>query len=164
MTQKRPVTATKTFFGDGEYWFHLPLKRITEFEQRFGRRDRDGFLRPKSILMTFTEVSDAINVTGERVVWIGGSDVLPAELNEVIRLGLIGGNEGPDHGEGTEVGPQRAGRLVDHYGYPARPIEEVAAVALRILHAVVHGDPQAMEAEREAKAVSGDSATPAGDG
>lgn len=64
---------------------------------------------------------------------------LATQINDTVRLGLIGGNSGPEEGGSTDVGPQRAKLLVDTYGFPARPLNEVAALAWKILHAAIVG-------------------------
>jgi len=127
-------------FGDGEYTFWLPLPQVIELQKRCGLLDNEGRLHPKSILTLFDQISDGMGADGEgSVLWIGGGAALPNECNEVLRLGLIGGNAGMVDCSEIQVGPHRAKELVDLYGYPARPVSEVMALAYRVLHAAIVG-------------------------
>lgn len=127
-------------FGDGAYTFWLPLPQVIELQRRCGLLDNEGKLHPKSILTIFDQISDGMGADGEgSVLWIGGGAALPNECNEVLRLGLIGGNAGMVDGQEIAVGPHRAKELVDLYGYPARPLSEVMAYAYRVLHAAIVG-------------------------
>lgn len=133
-------TKTSFGFGDGEYTFWLPLPQVIELQRRCGLVDNEGKLHPKSILTIFDQISDGMGSDGEgSVLWIGGGAALPNECNEVLRLGLIGGNAGMVDGAEIQVGPHRAKELVDLYGYPARPLSEVMALAYRVLHAAIVG-------------------------
>lgn len=133
-------TKTSFGFGDGEYTFWLPLPQVIELQRRCGLVDNEGKLHPKSILTIFDQISDGMGSDGEgSVLWIGGGAALPNECNEVLRLGLIGGNAGMVDGAEIQVGPNRAKELVDLYGYPARPLSEVMALAYRVLHAAIVG-------------------------
>ena len=133
-------TKTSFGFGDGEYTFWLPLPQVIELQRRCGLLDNEGKLHPKSILTIFDQISDGMGADGEgSVLWIGGGAALPNECNEVLRLGLIGGNTGMVDGQEIAVGPHRAKELVDLYGYPARPLSEVMAYAYRVLHAAIVG-------------------------
>jgi hypothetical protein len=130
------ITATRQFFGDGEYWLMLRMVQAIELEKQRG------------IVMSRTYgqlLADLYEDEGKLKLF-GHADIPPATLNQILRLALIGGNSGPDHGEGTEVGPQRAEQLIALYAYPERPIEEVAAVVFRVLHAAMVGDPAQREA------------------
>lgn len=127
-------------FGDGEYTFWLPMPQVIELQRKCGLIDNDGKLHPKSILTIFDQIQDGMGSDGEgAVLWIGGGGVLPNEVNEVLRLGLIGGNNGMVDGAEIQVGPIRAKELVDLYGFPARPLSEVMAHAWRVLHAAIVG-------------------------
>src|SRR5690606_6130780 len=127
-TAETAVTATTFPFADGRYRFWLGMKQIEELERLCGTRDHQGRHHPKSALSLY----DAISASFERdgtggLVWSGFGNHLAHEANEVLRLGLIGGNLAVIGDEEFEVGPVRAGELVALYGYPERPMKEVAA-------------------------------------
>jgi hypothetical protein len=131
-----PDTATDIQFGDGTYRAWLPLPQAVELERKCGVQDREGKLHPKSLFTIYEEIGAGFGADGDgALVFLGGASVPAKDCNEVIRLGLIGGNSGPD----GDVGPVRAGQLVDLYGYPGRPLSEVAATAWKILHAAIVG-------------------------
>lgn len=130
-----PDTATEIQFGDGAYRAWLPLPQVAELERKCGIVDRDGKVHPKSIFTIYEEIGAGFGVDGEELVYLGGASAPARDCNEVIRLGLIGGNSGPE----GDVGPRRAVELVELYGYPARPLAEVAATAWKILHAAIVG-------------------------
>lgn len=133
-------TATDITFGDGVYRAWLPLPQAVELERKCGTLDRDGKTHPKSLFTIYEQIGGGFGADeAGGLVFVGGASASARDCNEVIRLGLIGGNEGPDEGSGTEVGPIRASRLVELYGYPARPLSEVAATAWKILHAAIVG-------------------------
>ncbi len=139
------LTATRQFFGDGEYWLMLPLVQMVEFEKRYDR----------SLARIYGELSSSLFEDADgKLKLLGDGDIRAPILNEILRLGLIGGNSGPDHGDGTEVGPQRADTLIKSYAYPERPVEEVAALVFRALHAAIVGDPAQREAMSEKAAQS----------
>jgi hypothetical protein len=131
-----PDTATDIQFGGETYRAWLPLPQAMELEHRCGLVDRDGKTHRKSLFAIYEEIGAGFAVDGAgEIVFVGGATVPARDCNEVIRLGLIGGNNGPD----GEIGPVRAGQLVDLYGYPSRPLSEVAATAWKILHAAIIG-------------------------
>lgn len=131
-----PDTATDIQFGDGDYRAWLPLPQAVELERKCGLIDREGKNHPKSLFTIYEEIGAGFGAdTDGNLIFLGGASVSVRDCNEVIRLGLIGGNSGPD----GEVGPRRAAELVDLYGYPARPLSEVAAHAWKILHAAIVG-------------------------
>lgn len=131
-----PDTATDIQFGDGTYRAWLPLPQAVELERKCGLKDRDGKVHPKSLFTIYEEIGAGFGKDADdTLVFLGGASAIASDCNEVIRLGLIGGNNGPD----GDVGPRRAGELVDLYGYPARPLSEVAATAWKILHAAIIG-------------------------
>ena len=133
-------TKTDFAFGDGTYTFWLPLPQVIELQRRCALIDAEGRAHPKSILVIFEQINEAMGPDGEgSALWLGGGSVLPQEANEVLRLGLLGGNSGMVDGEEIPVGPQLAKQLVDNYGYPARPLSEVMAHAWRVLHAAIVG-------------------------
>ena len=111
-----------------------------------------GCLRSRLVWRAAANGGQGVALPGEdanfeyRRKLLDGGHIHPGELNEILRAGLIGGNCGPDLGEGTAVGPQRAASLVALAGYPARPIEEVAAIVFRLLYAMMMGDPVQREA------------------
>ena len=133
-------TATTITFGDGDYRAWLALPQAIELERKCGVADRDGKTHPKSLFTIYEQIGEGFgrDEAGE-LVFMGGPTVPVRDINETIRLGLIGGNNGPDDGSGADVGPIRALRLVELYGYPARPLSEVAAIAWKILHAAIVG-------------------------
>lgn len=150
-----PVTATTFSFGDGQYRFWLRLKQVEELERLCGVHDREGRLHPKSAITIFDSIAASFENDGAGgMTWTGFGGHLAREANEVLRLGLIGGNLGIVADEEIEVGPRRAIELLELYGYPERPMREVAAHAFRVLHAMIFGDPEAMQREAEAKAAS----------
>ena len=124
-------TAVELDFADGRYRFWLPMPQVIELERKCGQRDTDGVLRPKSIVTIFDGLNDSLGMQDEALVWIGGGSIHPFDVNEVLRLGLIGG--------GTVDGPIAARELVENYGYPARPLVEVAGLAWAVLSAAVLG-------------------------
>lgn len=131
-----PDTATDIKFGDGTYRAWLPLPHAVELERKCGLADRDGKVHPKSLFAIYEEIGGGFGADADgNLVFLGGASVPVKNCNEVIRLGLIGGNAGPD----GEVGPRRADELIELYGYPARPLSEVAATAWKILHAAIVG-------------------------
>lgn len=131
-----PDTATEIQFGSETYRAWLPLPQAIELERKCGLIDREGKTHPKSLFAIYEQIGEGfgVGVDGE-LAFMGGATVPARDCNEVIRLGLIGGNAGPD----GEIGPVRAGQLVELYGYPARPLSEVAATAWKILHAAIVG-------------------------
>lgn len=152
-----PDTATDIQFGDGTYRAWLPLPQAVELERKCGLTDREGKVHPKSLFTIYEEIGNGFGAdTDGNLVFLGGSSVPAQNCNEVIRLGLIGGNSGPD----GEVGPRRAVELVDLYGYPARPLSEVAATAWKILHAAIVGiDVKKKDAQAEADLTASEKAS-----
>lgn len=138
------LTATKQFVGDGEYWLMLRLVQAADLE----------ISRGISISRTYGQLLGDLYEEGGKLKLFGHADIQPGALNAILRLALVGGNCGPDHGDGTEVGPKRADQLVSTYGYPERPVEEVAAIVFRVLHAAMVGDPAQREALPEEAAAS----------
>jgi len=131
-----PDTATEILFGGETYTAWLPMPQAIELERKCGMQDREGKAHPKSLFTIYEEIGAGFGKDADgKLVFIGGASVPARDCNEVIRLGLIGGNNGPD----GEVGPVRAGQLVELYGYPERPLSEVAATAWKILHAAIVG-------------------------
>lgn len=138
------LTATRQFFGDGEYWLFLPMRQAIEFE-RAGR----------SISAMYGHLLDGFVEVEGKVRLLGSTAVSAHDINEIVRLGLIGGDCGPADSEGdTGCGPKRADTLVKLYGFPSRPIEEVGAIAFRLLHAAIYGDPAQREALPDESAAS----------
>ncbi|HVH49964.1 MAG TPA: hypothetical protein VM760_08840 [Sphingomicrobium sp.] len=146
-------TAVTFAFADGEYRFWLPMPQVIELQRKCGMLDNDGRLHPKSILTIFDQISEGMGQDGSgNVLWLGGGSVLANEVNEVLRLGLIGGNNALIDGQEVTVGPNRAKELVEQYGFPARPLSEVMAHAWRVLHAAIVGiDVKKKEADAPAK-------------
>lgn len=124
-------TATTLDFADGKYRFWLPLPLVFELERKTG---------DTSILVLEERMRSAIgqDETGD-FVFAGGGSAMVADVREVLRCGLIGGNSGlTDEGE-KEVGPITAKQLVDDYVYPARPLSEGMVKAWQVLHAAIYG-------------------------
>lgn len=145
-------TAVTFSFADGEYRFWLPMPQVIELQRKCGQTDNDGKLFPKSILTIFDQISEGMGQDGTgNVLWIGGGAALPNECNEVLRLGLIGGNNALVDDAEVQVGPNRAKELVELYGYPARPLSEVMANAWRVLHAAIVGVDVKKKADSPAK-------------
>lgn len=111
------LTATKQFVGDGEYWLMLRLGQAADLENSRGI----------SISRTYGQLLGDLYEEDGKLKLFGHAAIQPAALNAILRLALTGGNCGPDHGDGTEVGPKRADQLVSTYGFPERPID--AAIA-----------------------------------
>lgn len=133
-------TAVTFAFADGEYRFWLPMPQVIELQRKCGQIDNDGRLHPKSVLTMFDQINEGMGQDGAgSVLWIGGGTALPNECNEILRLGLIGGNNALVDDVEVNVGPVRAKELVELYGYPARPLSEVMANAWRVLHAAIVG-------------------------
>lgn len=123
-------TRVEADFADGRYVFWLPMPQVIELERIAGA----------SILAIEERLRAGIGQEdGGGVVFLGGGGATVREIREVIRLGLIGGNEGCASGEVREVGPLVARDLVDAYVYPNRPLVEGAALAWRILNAAIFG-------------------------
>lgn len=122
-------TETVLDFGDGQYRFFLPLREVGEFESKH-----------EPILSAQPRLHAAIGFTKDRKPVLIEEARVDANLcRDVIRLALIGGNEGETDQGVEEVGPNRAKELVDLYAYPNRPLEETAALAWQILATAVYG-------------------------
>lgn len=94
----------KAFFGDGERDFTLTAKLIPELERLTGKG------------------------IGALTRHVAAGDYTLAEINETIRLALIGGG----------TAPKEAAALVATY-VPARPLQEAHLLALAILAALMFG-------------------------
>lgn len=118
-------------FADGTYSFWLPLPQVFEVERKTG---------DTSLLVLEERMRAAIGQDAEGAfVFAGGGAAMVADVREVIRCALIGGNAGMVEGEEIEVGPVAAKQLVDSYVYPARPLAEGVVLAWRILQAAIYG-------------------------
>lgn len=116
-------------FADGEYRFWLPLPQLFSFEREHG-----------PLLAFYGKIYEAIGIGGDgQFVYAGPGGPDTAAILALIRLALIGGNQGIVNGEEREVGPILAKNLVAEYCYPFRPIEEAAALAFRIADEAVRG-------------------------
>lgn len=123
-------TRVEAAFADGEYVFWLPLIRVTELERVTGA----------SMLAIEERLRPAIGRDiDEQFHFTGGGAATVKEIREVIRLALVGGNEGVVDCEKIEVGPLTAKALVESYVYPARPLGESVVLAWRILHGAIFG-------------------------
>lgn len=127
-------------FGDGKYSLFLSLKHIIELERNCGVADRDGRLHPKSIYAIHEELGAGLGLNEETPVYLGGGAARPSDIREVIRLALIGGNNGVlGSGEEIVVGPAKANNLCDDYLYPHRPMVEGQYIAWAVLNAAIVG-------------------------
>ena len=145
-------TAVSLDFANGNYRFWLPLPQVFELERLGGVKLPDGSTRNKSILTMFDELDQCLDryVDGS-VVFVGGGPAIVNDINQIIRLGLIGGGGGMVSGEPVKISPLDAQRLVAEYSYPARPISECVGVAWAILHAAINGVHLKKKAEPEVK-------------
>lgn len=122
-------TAVTLPFADGEYRFWLGLPQLVELERACG---------DTSILTLEERLRGSIGVEADDFVFAGGGAAMIRDVRHIIRLGLIGGNQAVIDGEQSEVGPIRAGQIIDAYVCPARPLEEAVVLAWRILHSVIY--------------------------
>lgn len=126
-------------FADGTYRFWLTLRALNEFEQS------------GSLFAFHFELDQAIGIDAAGgFVYTGGAAPDARRVTNLIRLALIGGNSGTVTGETSEVSPTRAMQLVENYCYPARPIDEAAALAYNIGHAAIYGNRAARDAKAKA--------------
>lgn len=116
-------------FGDGEYHFWLGLEQAIELER----------LAETPVAELEVQLRMATRITPEGAFeYIGGGPGANI-VRHIIRLGLIGGNNGIVDGDEAEVGPARAKALIAAYVWPARPMAEAIAVAATIVFAAVWG-------------------------
>lgn len=101
-------------FGDGEYLFKLKLKQIAELQEKSGAGIGTIYAR----------------------VELG--DYYVEDLNESIRLGLVGGAKGEVDEQELVVSPEQALKLFKRYGED-RPLSEKLILAKAILRACIHG-------------------------
>jgi len=131
-------TAIELDFADGRYRFWLPMPQVIQLERGpLNKPYPDTY--PKSIFTMFDQIGAGLGFVGEQPVYVGGGSALASDISEIIRLGLIGGNNGTVNGEDFEVTPAIAGHLVRDYVYPARPMIEGLRLAWEILHAAISG-------------------------
>lgn len=127
-------------FGDGTYTLFLNIKQLVELERSCGTTDRDGRLHPKSMYQIYEEVGAGLGMNDDTPIYLGGGAAHPNDIREVIRLGLIGGNNGLlGSGEEIKVGPAKAQQLCDEYLYPHRPLIEGQYIAWAVLNAAIVG-------------------------
>lgn len=102
-------------WGDGRHTFRLALGQLRELQENVNKsRARLGasLLGPVTLYKL-----------------LASGDAWPDEINEIVRLGLIGGGKTPIE----------AFRLVELYGFPARPLTESALHATAILAEALFG-------------------------
>lgn len=125
-----PDTAINLDFADGRYRFFLPWPQLLELEKKTG----------KSAFVIHQQLGDGLGLDGDgNPVFVGGVTANAIDAREVIRLGLIGGNNGMVDGGEVQIGPNGARELCDNYAYPARPLAESVAVAWSVLEAAISG-------------------------
>lgn len=134
--------AVELDWADGTYRFRLALAQLEELQEKVnGWRVKLGAqpIGPRTLLAQL----DAIDV------WQG-------DVNEVIRLGLIGGAT-----PGDGMTPTKALQIVKRYGAGVRPLAESSMVARAVLAAAIVGvpddpvgKPEAEQAETEATTAS----------
>lgn len=116
-------------FADGEYRFWLAMPQVVAFERDHG-----------SIIDFWGKLSEGIGIDSAGLFkFIGPSGPTVPAMRDLVRLALIGGDHGIVDGSEVEMGPIKAKQLVDEYCFPVRPIEELAALAFRIVDAAVRG-------------------------
>lgn len=129
-------------FG-GAYRLLLPLAQISELEQRFTGKYRDGVRWPKSCMKIHTALCGGWNDI-EASPFPGGP-VSPTasieECRETIRLALIGGGMAVIGGELRNVGPAEADRIVGEHFFAA-PLETMRRIASIILAWAIMGPPR----------------------
>lgn len=118
-------TAINLAFGDGEYVFKLPIKRIVEIEAKAG----------------------PIDGVRHRLMH-GGFGV--QDVVEIIRQGLIGGGKGMVSGVETAVSALKANSLIDAY-VDGQPLAEIAITARAIIMALYVGYEPALDAQKKAR-------------
>lgn len=101
-------------FGDGSYLFKLKLKQIAELQEKANAGIGTIYAR--------VELGD---------YWV-------EDLNETIRLGLVGGGKGEVDEQELVVSPELALKLYKRYGED-RPLGEKLTLAQAILRACIHG-------------------------
>lgn len=120
-------------FADGTYRFWATMRELKGFEGD-----------DRSFASFYWHLSQSIGIDGDgNFVFTATSAPPVARIVEYIRLALIGGNHAVVGGETQEVGPNRAKQLVEQYCFPARPMEEAAALAFNIAHAAMYGNEHA---------------------
>lgn len=133
-------TAVELEFANGTYRFWLPMPQILELERVCGMKDGDGRQHSKSVFTMFEEMSRGL-VYGadDQVQYAGGGASHALDINETLRLGLIGGKSGMVDGVEIEVGPLTAKRLVSEYGYPAVNLGDALVTAWTVLDRAING-------------------------
>ncbi|WP_234680805.1 gene transfer agent family protein [Bradyrhizobium monzae] len=106
------MTSYTTFFGDGEHAFHLTKPLIQELEKQCGPI---GALSNRLFARNFAQ----------------------ADINETIRLALIGGG----------TAPKRAYELIVAY-VDGRPLIETYELATKIIERTLFGNPNEKETSK----------------
>lgn len=127
-------------FADGEYFFQLKLPQIIELQQKCAYRDRQGSVINKGVLKIYQDV-----MAGRAVLDDGGHIGSPfegeagiTEIQEIVRLALIGGNQKIVNDETGEVSALDAKRLVENY-LQVLPVKDQWDLAASIIHGAVVG-------------------------
>lgn len=141
-TTTRCLTDHHAEFADGTYRFWLRMRELSSFEAG-----------EETLLAFYWKLSQAtgIDASGTFIYTATGGPAAH-RIVELIRLALIGGNHATLLTGEAEVAPEQARRLVEQYCYPARPIEEAAALAFNIAHAAVYGNAAHREVEAKPEA------------
>ena len=131
-------TRVEAAFAGGRYSFWLPLPRVIEIE-----RGPQGFRHdkryPVSIFQLYDEIGAGLGVHEGKPIYIGGGNALIGDARSVILQGLIGGGTGIVEGQEVEVGPMRAGEILEAYTFPNAPAVEALFLAWTILNAAING-------------------------
>jgi hypothetical protein len=130
-----PATVPDNFitldWGDGTYVFRLPIGQLAELQTKCGAGLGKIFARLHS--GRYQERS-----TGDVVLNPLQAEFHYEDIVEVIRLGLIGGNQAEVNGQQIQVPPTKAMQLVRDYVH-TRPLLENWKVASAVLSAFLLG-------------------------
>lgn len=136
-------------FADGEYRFRLGLAQIAEVEAKCG-----------PIGEVYARLMKGRYLVDGRPLGNGAEAAFKvADIIEVVRQALIGGNGGLIGGQEVAVSPLRANTLVEHY-VACRPLLEGWSLAVAIMAALMEGfeppkAPPAPKAGKKPKATDG---------
>lgn len=148
-------TAVEIEFADGTYRFWLPMPQLLELERICGTKDGEGRQHSKSVFTMFEEMSRGLVYDAdEQVQYAGGGASHALDINETLRLGLIGGKSGMVNGVEIEVGALTAKRLVSEYGYPAVNLGDALVAAWTVLDRAINGT----RLKKKASPIAGDDA------
>lgn len=129
------VTSIELKFADGDYLFALPLPQLRELQRLCGA----------GIFTIYGRVMKGRYLLGDQPVAVPEEgEAFVDDLNETVRLALIGGAKGLVNDEEVTVSPLRARQLVDTYCYPAVPLRETWSITAAVLATCMVGfDPPA---------------------